>query len=261
MKIDRRFTQAGQDVFESIEWTKRSSRILNPDGSVVFEMNDAEVPASWSQLATDIMVSKYFRKAGVPQVDENGETITDEHGKPVTGPERSARQVIHRLAGCWKHWGHKHGYFDSAEDAQAFYDEMSYMLLTQMAAPNSPQWFNTGLNFAYGMTGPAQGHYYTDPEAGETKMSADAYTHPQPHACFIQSVDDDLVNPGGIMDLWTREARLFKYGSGTGTNFSNVRADSEPLSAGRRGGRRRWSASTSTTRTSKSSSTGRCARS
>ena len=232
MKINRRFTQAGKDVFESVEWTKRSSRILNPDGSVVFEMNDAEVPAGWSQLATDIMVSKYFRKAGVPQKDENGDVITDDHGKPVTGPERSARQVIHRLAGCWRYWGEKHGYFDSGDDAQAFYDEMSYMLLTQMAAPNSPQWFNTGLNFAYGMTGPAQGHFYTDPDSGETKMSDDAYTHSRPHAWFIQSVEDDLVNPGGIMDLWTREARLFKYGSGTGTNFSHVRGDGESLSGG-----------------------------
>lgn len=232
MKISRRFTNPDQNVFDQIEWTTRSSRITNLDGSVVFEMKQAEVPASWSQLSTDIMVSKYFRKAGVPQFDDNGEQLFDDNGKPVTGPEKSARQVVHRLAGCWKAWGEEHGYFDSPDDAQAFYDELCYMLLNQMAAPNSPQWFNTGLNWAYDINGPAQGHYYTDPITGETKASEDAYTHPQPHACFIQSCDDDLVNPGGIMDLWVREARLFKYGSGTGTNFSMLRGENEPLSGG-----------------------------
>ncbi|HTL28816.1 MAG TPA: hypothetical protein VL282_06345, partial [Tepidisphaeraceae bacterium] len=225
MKVSRRFTKTGQDVFSTVEYEKRTSRITNPDGSVVFEMNDAEIPKSWSQLATDIMVSKYFRKAGVPQTSD---------GKPdgSTGPEKSAKQVIHRLAGCWRHWGETHGYFDSTEDAQAFYDELSYMLLHQMCAPNSPQWFNTGLHFAYGITGPAQGHYYCDPKTGQMQKSANAYEHPQPHACFIQSVSDDLVNAGGIMDLWTREARLFKYGSGTGSNFSRLRGENEKLSGG-----------------------------
>ena len=232
MKINRRFTKAGQDVFQGVEWAKRKSKISNLDGSTVFAMNDAEIPASWSQLATDIMVSKYFRKAGVPQVDANGQPLRDEKGKVVTGPEKSARQVIHRLAGCWRQWGEKHGYFDTAEDAQAFYDEIAYTMLTQICAPNSPQWFNTGLHFAYGITGPAQGHWVTDPLTGETKLADDAYSHPQPHACFIQSVDDDLVNPGGIMDLWVREARLFKYGSGTGTNFSKLRGENESLSGG-----------------------------
>ena len=232
MKIERRFTTQGTDVFESIEWTRRSSRINNPDGSVVFEMNDAEVPASWSQLATDIMVSKYFRKAGVPQRGDDGNVLTDENGTVITGPERSVRQVVHRLAGCWTKWGQDHGYFDTDEDSSAFYDELSHMLLNQMCAPNSPQWFNAGLNFAYGISGPAQGHWYTDSETEETKQAEDAYTHPQPHACFIQSIEDDLVNPGGIMDLWVREARLFKYGSGTGTNFSRLRGENEPLSGG-----------------------------
>ena len=406
MKITRRFTKQGQDVFSSIQYDKRTSRISNPDGSVVFEMNDAEIPSSWSQLATDIMVSKYFRKAGVPQVDENGQPLRDAKGEVVTGPEKSAKQVIDRLAGCWRQWGEKHGYFDAAEDAQAFYDEIAYMLLTQMCAPNSPQWFNTGLNSAYGITGPAQGHFYCDPRSGDLLKSRDAYSHPQPHACqphfapistpkgairigkiveqnmigleifdgtdegkgttrvvavqcngpklvdrvqlssgtavyatrdhlvycipqgstiaiwceigelrcgdkliervaikepmsrpyfmpvtaaagsepvnsgvseeraevlvlnrqvevtditelgietvydiqtesgqylsnnvivhncFIQSVSDDLVNSGGIMDLWTREARLFKYGSGTGSNFSQLRGEDEPLSGG-----------------------------
>ncbi len=222
MKITRKFTQAGSDPYATVAWVKRSSRITNPDGSVVFEMNDAEVPESWSQLATDIMVSKYFRKAGVPQADG------------TTGPEKSARQVIHRLAGCWRHWGETHKYFDTPEDAQAFYDELAYMMVHQMCAPNSPQWFNTGLNFAYGITGPAQGHWVVDPSTGEAELAQDAYTHPQPHACFIQSVSDDLVNEGGIMDLWVREARLFKYGSGTGTNFSSLRGEGEKLSGGGR---------------------------
>ena len=243
MKVTRKFTKAGQDVYATVEWTKRTSKISNLDGSTVFAMNDAEVPSSWSQLATDIMVSKYFRKAGVPQPPEgtdcleslrDGKFARDEQGKVVTGPERSAKQVIHRLAGCWTHWGKTHGYFDTAEDAQAFYDELAYMMITQAAAPNSPQWFNTGLNFAYGISGPAQGHWVVDAATGEAKLADDAYTHPQPHACFIQSIDDDLVNPGGIMDLWVREARLFKYGSGTGTNFSRLRGENEPLSGGGR---------------------------
>src|SRR5688572_28123710 len=232
MKIQRRFSKPGTDVFTSVAYERRTSRISNPDGSVVFEMNDAEIPSQWSQLATDIMVSKYFRKAGVPLKDSDGNLVRGADGHVVTGPEKSAKQVIHRLAGCWRHWGESHGYFDSTEDAQAFYDELSYMLLHQMCAPNSPQWFNTGLNWAYGITGPAQGHYYCDPKTGEMKKSDDAYTHPQPHACFIQAVRDDLVGDGGIMDLWTREARLFKYGSGTGSNFSKLRGENEPLSGG-----------------------------
>jgi len=401
MKINRRFTRSGQSPFDTVEYEKRTSRITNPDGRVVFEMNDAEMPRPWSQLATDIMVSKYFRKAGVPQVDEHGQPLRDANGNVVTGPEKSAKQVIHRLVGCWRHWGEKHGYFDTAADAQTFYDELSHMLLHQMCAPNSPQWFNTGLNWAYNITGPAQGHFYCDPQTGELQRGKDAYTHPQPHACqpyrapvstpagpmpigkivvdnliglevydgsehgsgithvvavkangtkpvlrivledgvlveatgdhlvyaedsdglsgrwvrvdsldksmsllrvvrdraaekaaeklaaganspggaqpvttthvyklrqiaikrverigvhavydiqtesgqylsnnvivhncFIQSVSDDLVNSGGIMDLWTREARLFKYGSGTGSNFSKLRGENEPLSGG-----------------------------
>ncbi len=232
MKISRRFTKSGQNVYDTIEWSRRSSRIGNPDGSTVFEMKDAEIPASWSQLATDIVVSKYFRKAGVPQFTNEGTPIVDDSGAPVLGSERSVRQVVHRLAGCWTHWGEKHGYFSTKRDAEAFYDELAYMLLTQMAAPNSPQWFNTGLNWAYGISGPSQGHWIADHRSGATKLAADAYTHPQPHACFIQQVKDDLVGDGGIMDLWTREARLFKYGSGTGSNFSQCRGENEPLSGG-----------------------------
>ncbi|MGA0173641.1 MAG: vitamin B12-dependent ribonucleotide reductase, partial [Phycisphaerales bacterium] len=234
MRINRRFTKPGTDVYSTFEWTTRSSRITNADGSTVFEMKDAEVPAGWSQLATDIIVSKYFRKAGVPQKGPDGKPLLDEQGKTVLGSEKSARQVVHRLAGCWRSWGEKHGYFDSKEDAQAFYDELAHMLLSQKAAPNSPQWFNTGLSYAYGITGPAQGHWIADPVAGDVRLADDAYSHPQPHACFIQSVRDDLVGEGGIMDLWTREARLFKYGSGTGTNFSQLRGENEPLSGGGR---------------------------
>ena len=179
------------------------------------------------------MVSKYFRKAGVPQVDADGQPVLDEDGNPVLGPERSREQVIHRLAGCWRWWGENHGYFASAADAARLRGRARYMLVNQMAAPNSPQWFNTGLAHAYGITGPAQGHFYVDPaEPARSRESDDAYTRPQPHACFIQSVDDDLVNEGGIMDLWVREARLFKYGSGTGTNFSTLRGEGEKLSGG-----------------------------
>ncbi len=232
LTIERVFTTPGSDPLEEVTYEKRTSRIKNTDGSVVFEMENAEIPAFWSQVATDIVVSKYFRKAGVPQRDTEGNLIKDEKGEVVTGPERSVKQVVRRLAGCWRVWGESHGYFKTRQDAQAFEDELSYMLVRQMAAPNSPQWFNTGLHTAYGITGPAQGHYFCDPETGEVKRSPDAYTHPQPHACFIQSVEDDMVNEGGIMDLWIREARLFKFGSGTGTNFSNLRGSKEPLSGG-----------------------------
>lgn len=220
MKIERRFTKSGSDAYDGIEFVSRRSEIRNPDGSSVFSMEDIMVPAEWSQVATDILAQKYFRKAGVPQEDGS------------TGSEKDARQVFHRLAGCWRYWGEKYGYFDSDADAQAFYDELCYMMARQMAAPNSPQWFNTGLHFAYGITGPAQGHYYVDPGTGEVKKSENAYERPQPHACFILSVKDDLVNPGGIMDLWTREARIFKYGSGVGTNFSSLRGEGEALSGG-----------------------------
>lgn len=232
LRITRRFTEAGTDPYSQFEWSRRDSKITNPDGSVVFEMTDAEIPAQWSQVASDIMVSKYFRKAGVPQFDEEGNQVFDEEGEPVLGPERSAKQVFDRLAGTWRHWGEKEGYFASTEDADAFEDELKYMLANQMAAPNSPQWFNTGLNWAYGLTGPSQGFWYVDGETGELTESEDSYSRPAPHACFILSAEDDLVNPGGIMDLWLREARIFKFGSGAGSNFSKIRAEGELLSGG-----------------------------
>ncbi|MCI0679436.1 MAG: Hint domain-containing protein, partial [Actinobacteria bacterium] len=371
LRITRRFTMAGIDPYDRFEWSLRDSKISNPDGSVVFEMSGAEIPAQWSQVASDIMVSKYFRKAGVPQVDADGRPVLDAEGHPVLGPERSARQVFDRLAATWRHWGEKEGYFAGEDDAQAFEDELKYMLAAQVAAPNSPQWFNTGLNHAYGLTGPAQGFWYVDSKTGEMTASPDSYSRPAPHACFpagarvmtregftpiekiepgdlvlthegryqrvvetmqrqidedlvrlhignqvltatqnhpllricgneiewvaagdiglgdavftmpnhesgkrrlgtavpalridmvpfsgtvynlqveedesyvvdgvvvhncfILSVKDDLVNPGGIMDLWVREARIFKFGSGAGSNFSSIRAENERLSGG-----------------------------
>jgi ribonucleoside-diphosphate reductase alpha chain len=230
--ISRFFTTPDVDPLEDVEYVKRDCRITRQDGSIVFEMKDFKTPKSWSQNASDIMASKYARKAGVPQVDENGKVIKDKKGKPVLGAEHGADQIISRMTSCWRMWGENNGYFKNKESADIYEAEMNYMLINQMAAPNSPQWFNTGLNSAYGINGPAQGHYYADPETGEIKKSEDSYTHPQPHACFIQSVKDDLVNKGGIMDLWTREARLFKYGSGTGTNFSAIRGEGENLSGG-----------------------------
>ena len=232
MRFERRFTKDGVTPYDLVEYEKRTSVIREPDGTMVFEMKDIEVPKTWSQVAVDILAQKYFRKTGIPQYDEAGEVIRNADGSPMLGPERSVRQIVHRLAGCWRYWGERYGYFASERDAQVYYDEMAYMLLTQMAAPNSPQWFNTGLNWAYGIEGPPQGHWIADPDTGEVRLASNAYEHPQPHACYIQSVTDDLVNEGGIMDLWVREARLFKYGSGTGTNFSSLRGAGERLSGG-----------------------------
>jgi ribonucleoside-diphosphate reductase alpha chain len=240
MQIQRRFTVSGQDPFAKIPFTPRSSRIVNPDGTVVFEMKNVMVPEAWSQVAADILAQKYFRRAGVPaeivKVGEAGMPSWLQRGKAAAnsalGGEADARQVFRRLAGCWTYWGWKGGYFSAEADALTFFDETCYMLAMQMAAPNSPQWFNTGLHWAYGVEGPPQGHYFVDPKNGEMTRAASAYEHPAPHACFIQSINDDLVNDGGIMDLWVREARIFKYGSGTGSNFSNLRGEGEPLSGG-----------------------------
>ncbi len=249
MKFTRFYTKSDwQTPFDSLKFVSRTSEIKNPDGSQVFHMENVEVPESWSQVATDVIAQKYFRKAGVPaalkKVSEKGvptwlqrSAANETELKKLPEEDRfsheiDSRQVFSRLAGCWTYWGWKHDYFDSEKDAKVFYDELCYMLASQMAAPNSPQWFNTGLNWAYGINGPAQGHHYVDAKTGKLTRSKDSYTHPQPHACFIQSVDDDLVNEGGIMDLWVREARLFKYGSGTGSNFSSIRGADEPLSGG-----------------------------
>src|SRR5258705_239224 len=250
MRIERRNTTQGQSPYAGIDFRLTTSEIRNPDGSVVFRLENVEVPEFWSQVASDVLAQKYFRKAGVAarlkKVEE--ETVPSWLWRSVpdtealaTLPEAeryvselSARQVFDRLAGCWTYWGWKGGYFTSEEDARAFSDELRYMLAKQMVAPNSPQWFNTGLHWAYGVDGPGQGHYYVDPFTGKLTKSKSSYEHPQPHACFIQGVNDDLVNEGGIMDLWVREARLFKYGSGTGSNFSRLRGEGEKLSGGGR---------------------------
>ncbi len=230
--VARYFTREGMDPTQMFTYEKRTSVIKNPDGSTVFEMNDVEVPHFWTQVATDILAQKYFRKAGVPLRNEEGDLLLDESGKVITGRETSVKQVAHRIAGCWRYWGEKHGYFATSRDAQVFYEEMMFMIIGQMAAPNSPQWFTTGLNWAYGITGPAQGHSYVDPISGKLEYSKDAYTRSQPHACFIQEVSDDLVRDSGIFSLLTREARIFKYGSGTGSNFSALRGRGENLSGG-----------------------------
>jgi ribonucleoside-diphosphate reductase alpha chain len=220
LSFSRQYTRDGVSAFDMFEYDYRTSVIRNPNGEKVFEMTNVEVPNHWSQIATDILAQKYFRKAGVPQADGS------------LGRETSIKQVAHRLADCWRSWGERYGYFASSEDAQVFYDELIYSILYQSCAPNSPQWFNTGLYNSYGIDGKAQGHYFVDPETNTLERSKNAYERPQPHACFILSVHDDLVNDGGIMDLWVREARIFKYGSGVGTNFSRVRAEGEKLSGG-----------------------------
>ncbi|HVP99833.1 MAG TPA: adenosylcobalamin-dependent ribonucleoside-diphosphate reductase, partial [Roseiarcus sp.] len=250
MHIERRYTQSGASPYDTIPFATTRSEIRNPDGSVVFALDGIEVPAAWSQVAADVLAQKYFRKAGVPaRLKRHEETavpsflwrsLPDEEALEQLpkseryGSETSAKQVFDRMAGAWAYWGWRAGYFDAEEDARAYLDEMRFMLARQIAAPNSPQWFNTGLFWAYGIDGPGQGHFYVDFETGKLVKSKSAYERPQPHACFIQSVADDLVNEGGIMDLWVREARLFKSGSGTGTNFSALRGENEKLSGGGR---------------------------
>ena len=248
MKIERRFTKDGTDAYGALDFVTTSSEIRNPNGTVVFSLAELEVPGDWTQVAADVLAQKYFRKAGVAAVlkkqaeDDVPEflwpSVPDEDALAKLpedqrfGGETSAKQVFDRLAGTWTYWGWKGGYFTEERDARAYFDEMRFMLAAQMAAPNSPQWFNTGLHWAYGIDSPGQGHFYVDYATGKLTKSDSAYRHPQPHACFIQSVKDDLVNEGGIMDLWVREARLFKYGSGTGTNFSSLRAANETLAGG-----------------------------
>src|SRR5262250_1783973 len=248
MQIKRRFTTAGKSPYEKVPFRRATSEIKNPDGSIVFRLENFAVPEHWSAVAADILAQKYFRKAGVParvkRIEETQipswlwRSTADERalaGRPEQerfGGETDARQVFDRMAGTWTYWGWKGGYFSTEEDARAFFDEQRYMLAMQYGAPNSPQWFNTGLYWAYGIDGPGQGHFYVDFATGKLTKSKTAYEHPQPHASFIQSIADDLVNEGGIMDLWVREARLFKYGSGTGSNFSRLRSEGERLSGG-----------------------------
>ncbi|MBU0691746.1 adenosylcobalamin-dependent ribonucleoside-diphosphate reductase, partial [bacterium] len=248
MKFTRRYTRENAGVYDDISFITWQSKLTGPSGETIFESSDIHAPDDWSQVAVDVLAQKYLRKAGVPvatrPVWEEGVPVWLQRHEPDWdvlekmpedsrfGAERDARMIFRRLAGCWTYWGWKYSYFDSEHDARVFFDELQYMLAAQMAAPNSPQWFNTGLFWAYSIKGKPQGHYFVDTESGEIRKSQSAYERPQPHACFIQSVNDDLVNEGGIMDLWVREARLFKYGSGTGTNFSKIRGDAENLSGG-----------------------------
>ncbi|MFN2450366.1 MAG: adenosylcobalamin-dependent ribonucleoside-diphosphate reductase, partial [Candidatus Baltobacteraceae bacterium] len=425
MKFSRVFSAPG-DTYAGLTFEPRASRIVNPDGSVIFEAKDVMVPTGWSQVAVDVLAQKYCRKAGVPKelkrIAEPGVPEWLWRSEPASSAfasETDARQVFNRLAGCWTYWGFKNAYFDSENDARTYYDEMCAMLARQIGAPNSPQWFNTGLHWAYGISGPPQGHYYVDAASKDLMRSTSAYERPAPHAClpyyaevttpdgpvaigdivtkkltglsvydkdgitkvvavkhngvkpvyrvtlkngnwieatadhlvlvrngskraeswlhvadlspgmrlvqrtdtsadsprskmdeaqaalaasapltgrqythtsnalrtievhrpvqtaasrlitrrgepiasidyvadqdvydieteshnfltnnivvhncFIQSVEDDLVNEGGIMDLWVREARIFKFGSGTGSNFSHIRGEGERLSGG-----------------------------
>jgi len=248
MRIERRFTTDCDSPYELVDFKKTASEIRNPDGSIVFQLDDVMVPAAWSKVATDILAQKYFRKAGVParlrRVEEPGvpvwlwpseadmDCLESLPADQRFGAERDARRVFDRLAGAWTYWGWKCRYFDTEDDARGFFDEVRFMLATQRAAPNSPQWFNTGLHWAYGIQGVSDGHYHVNPVTGRARLSKSQYLNPQTHSCFIQSVSDNLLNDGGVMDLWLREARLFKHGSGTGTNFSKVRAKGEPLSGG-----------------------------
>jgi ribonucleoside-diphosphate reductase alpha chain len=209
--LARYFSRQGINPLDQVRYVKAHSRIKDTDGNVVFELKDVEVPADWSQLAVDILVSKYFRKAGVPG----------------TGHETSVRQVIHRLAHTLRVEGEQAGYFSSA-DAESFEAELSFILVNQIGAFNSPVWFNLGLYSEYGIEGQG-GSYAYDPISGSVKETTNAYERPQCSACFIQSVDDDLM---GIFELIKNEAKLFKYGSGTGTNFSRIRGRQEKLSGG-----------------------------
>ena len=248
MRIERRFSDENGALDGVTAFRRADSEIRSFSGDIIFEMRDLEVPKDWSQTAVDILAQKYLRKAGVPaalkRVREKGVPAFLQRSMPDVaalakmpadkryGPETSARQVFDRMAGAWTYWGWKGGYFDDEGAAQAYLDEMRAMLARQIAAPNSPQWFNTGLHWAYGVDSAGQGHFYVDGVSGQLAESDSAYERPQPHACFIQSVDDSLAGPGGVMDLWKREALLFKYGSGSGTNFSNIRGQDEPLSGG-----------------------------
>ncbi len=236
------------DPYRGVSFARTRSEVRNPDGSVVAVMEEVEAPADWSQVAVDILAQKYFRRAGVPartrpvaepgvpgwlqRREPDAEALEDLPEDARFGAETSARQVFERMAGGWAYWGWKGGYFEDEASARAFFVETQAMLARQMAAPNSPQWFNTGLHWAYGIDQPARGHYYADPATGDAVESTSAYERPQPHACFIQGVADNLLAPGGIMDTWVREARLFKYGSGAGSNFSAIRGEGEPLSGG-----------------------------
>ena len=249
MVIERRFTTAGDDPFDAFDWIEMDVEIRNPDGSMADAVEGVKLPSGFTGVPGKVLGQKYLRKAGVPKylrkVPEDNvpiwlqrsvpdhERLQNVEAKERMGGEADGRNLFRRLAGTWTYWGWKYGYFASEADARAYFVEMCYLIASQRSAPNSPQWFNTGLHWAYGIEGPAQGHSFIDPASGELEYSTNAYEHPQPHACFIQSVSDSLVGGSeSIMGLWNREALLFKYGSGTGSNFSRIRGAGEPLSGG-----------------------------
>ena len=248
MRLERRFTQAGKSPFEGMAFRAGDSEIRNPDGTIVFQHRGIEVPAAWSQVAADVLAQKYFRRAGVPRAPEEGRRgTTCRSGCGVRCPtkrrsprcrdqrfggETSARQVFHRMAGAWTYWGWKGGYFDSEADARAFYDEHCFMLAAQMARRTRRNGSTPACTGPTASTGRARATGTSIIATARPIRPTSAYERPQPHACFIQGVADDLVSEGGIMDLWVREARLFKYGSGTGSNFSQLRGEGERLSGG-----------------------------
>lgn len=242
LSIPRLFTCAEKDVFEGINFVERLTKLSEFSGKVL-EESIVIAPDFWSQLSVNVYAQKYLRKAGVPEflkkVHEEDvpkwlqRSVIDEAKGNSKVAESDIRMVIHRLAGTWTYWAWKANYFESEESARAFYDEIRYMILFQKAAPNSPQFFNTGIHWAYGIEGgTSQGHYYYEPTLGKVVQSSSAYERPQVHACFIQSIEDNLIEEGGILDLAMRQARIYKFGSGSGTNYSQLRAQGEPLSMG-----------------------------
>lgn len=239
MKITRHFTKANKPIGDQIKWKITTAEIPG-----TFKQENIEVPEHWSQNAINILAQKYFRKAGIPEATFRANepniphwlqpSVPTHNEKELWCGETSAKQVFHRLTGHWTYTGWKEGYFSSEKDAQIFYDEIYYMLAMQIAAPNSPQWFNTGLWWAYGIEGSNSGQWRCDPKSGKPIQLENSYEFPQVHACFINSLSDNLVDKNGIFDLLFREARIFKYGSGAGSNFSRLRGGNEKLSGGGR---------------------------
>ncbi len=248
MRISRFYTADLSEPYEGITFSSTSVDVRNADGSGAFAFDDIVVPAHWSGLAADILVRKYFRKSGVPtalrRVPEEGvpawlwrhepdqDVLKDKPEADRFGGEQDARQVFDRLGGFWTYWGWKGGYFDSEDDARVFYDETRRMLALQVFAPNSPQWFNSGLHWAYGVDQSGDGYAIADSGTGEASDAPLAYERSFIHSCFIQSIKDDLVRDGGVIDLIADEAKIAKFGAGTGANFSALRGSNEPLSSG-----------------------------
>lgn len=211
LKIEQQFCPTDKAPFDTVGWELRSAAIKDETGNALFEQTDCEIPASWSQLATNVVVSKYFY----------GEPNTDER-------ENSVRQLIHRVTRTISDWGIADGYFETAEDGEAFYNDLSWLCLHQHGAFNSPVWFNVGLFHEYGVAGdPCTWNY--NPATQQVEQPDNPYEFPQGSACFIQSVEDNMED---IMRLASSEAMLFKFGSGTGTDLSTIRSRRERLSGG-----------------------------